>query len=452
MSVFNDISTTWQEILKTPELEKILNIISNIPNLAPPLSDIFNAFKYIESPNKIKVIIIGQDPYIKGEANGLSFSTRAGFKIPPSLDNIYKAIIKSYPGTEILNGDLTYWAQQGVLLLNAALTTVLGKSNEHAELWQKYTDDLIVRLAKNNNFALITWGDFATKKARLVLNIKNFKWRHPSPMANASAAEKDKFINCDNFLEVNKWLRENNHAEIVWTCGTNKNNINTEPLVNDEASPNITSVESHVNSEASQNTKSIKLLVNGEASPGLRLIESHGVWKGDRVPFQGLIVVFTDGAAKANGKAACKARWGAYIPAAPFYESNGTKSDNIGYSREVCLSGDITENPTNNRAEFGGICAAICWCITNLNLNTRILIVSDSDYCINTLTIWYDNWKDKNILNEKKNIDTVELILKYMKYLPNLSFLHMRGHFKDTNVCHEYKLGNDRADKLAVGN
>jgi uracil-DNA glycosylase len=393
--LFEDIPACWHPILKVDFLKTILDAVIDIPAISPVPHHIFSAFKNLKIED-LKVIIVGQDPYIQpGEAHGLSFSVPHNVKIPASLRNMYKAITKSGAnsgGNEIINGDLTSWVSQGVLLLNSALTTIIGTSNAHAELWILYTNHIISELVRTNvKFCMVLWGVYAQKKEALIpKHIPIFKFKHPSPLATSGG----RFEDCDNFVKVNEWLRANNRAEIIWYFGTPQQ----EPRV---------------------------------------------------------IVIFTDGAASANGTVACAAGWGAFVPAAPFYTSGGLLKTNIGHTETVYLSGKIVGTDkyaaTNNRAEMGAIYAALVWGLEHIGNKTPILIVSDSLYCINTLTTWSHSWIKKGILEEKKNPDLVLATIELLKLLPNVSFLHMRGHGKDTSVCAEYIAGNESADKLATG-
>ena len=138
---------------------------------------IFNAFKYVPF-DQIKCVIVGQDPYIKeNEAMGLCFSVPKSIKCPPSLKNIYKALTKdkkvNFQSPNPVHGDLTKWAEQGVLLLNATLTVRKGVSNSHAKKygWEEFTDAVIEAISKKQEkVVFILWGAFAQKKAAKVDN------------------------------------------------------------------------------------------------------------------------------------------------------------------------------------------------------------------------------------------------------------------------------------------
>ena len=170
------MKTSWKNIINISKLN-INNLYEN-KKTYPLKKDIFNAFKYFEVDDT-KVVIIGQDCYINSitlndteipQANGLSFSVNKYHKIPPSLKNIFKEMNESiekfnYPE----NGDLTYLAEQGVLLLNCALTVEKGKSNSHAKFWKDITDNLIQNISdKCNNIVFILWGNFAKSKKKFI--------------------------------------------------------------------------------------------------------------------------------------------------------------------------------------------------------------------------------------------------------------------------------------------
>lgn len=176
------------------------------------------------------------------------------------------------------------------------------------------------------------------------------------------------------------------------------------------------------------------------------------------------IVIFTDGAATGNGTNNCCAGWGVFIPSAPFCFADGEKFNKIGFFKNVKLCGkveDCIDNngnvqiPTNNRAELAAIYAALTWAqytFFNTNININLLIVSDSKYCIGTITEWAPQWVRDNTLQTKKNPDLVEELLYLMNMLKTkfeISFLHMRGHGKEKNVCNEYIICNEIADAMA---
>lgn len=182
----------------------------------PPKDYIFNALK-LTSYENTKVVIVGQDPYHGvNEAHGLSFSVQKGVKVPPSLKNIYKEL---YDDLGILpkdNGDLSGWAKQGVLLLNAVLTVEKDKAASHRGMgWELLTDYIIKVLNKKDTpVVFILWGNFAKEKAKLITNCKHYiiTSPHPSPFSAYSG-----FFGSKPFSKTNEFLKEKNIGEIDWS-------------------------------------------------------------------------------------------------------------------------------------------------------------------------------------------------------------------------------------------
>ena len=180
----------------------------------PPSAMIFNAFN-LTPLNKTKVVIIGQDPYHRqGQAMGLSFSVPKGVTVPPSLKNIYKEINQDLNIPPAQHGDLTHWASQGVLLLNAILTVQAGNVGSHAKIgWQQFTDGVIRSLSDHKEgLIFLLWGNFAKSKASLIDESKHhvLKAAHPSPLA------RNAFSGCAHFSKTNEILRKQGQKEIDW--------------------------------------------------------------------------------------------------------------------------------------------------------------------------------------------------------------------------------------------
>lgn len=164
----------------------------------------------------VKVVILGQDPYHgKNQANGLSFSVNRGEKLPPSLRNIYKEIERDLNLPMPLHGDLSTWASQGVLLLNAVLSVEMAKANSHAGLgWENVTDGIIKQISDNcENVVFLLWGAYAGKKRALVDENKHVVLTsvHPSPLSAHLG-----FIGCGHFSKANEALRASSQKEIDW--------------------------------------------------------------------------------------------------------------------------------------------------------------------------------------------------------------------------------------------
>jgi uracil-DNA glycosylase len=182
----------------------------------PKNGDIFNAFN--KTPfDKLEVVILGQDPYHgESQAHGLSFSVQKGITIPPSLRNIYKELATDIPGFTIPNhGDLTEWAEQGVLLLNASLTVRAGTPGSHQKRgWETFTDTVIKRISEEKEgIVFILWGSFAQAKAELIDQKKHhiIKSPHPSPFS----ADRG-FFGSKPFSRTNEILIKEGKKPIDW--------------------------------------------------------------------------------------------------------------------------------------------------------------------------------------------------------------------------------------------
>jgi uracil-DNA glycosylase len=201
----------WRDLMK-PHLD--LEIVQKLETFVeaeyaagpvyPPLEDLFTAFRLC-SPEAARVLILGQDPYFKeGQAHGLSFSVRPGVSIPPSLRNVYKELREDLGVTPPTNGDLTGWARDGVLLLNAVLTVRAGKAASHANKgWEHFTDAAIAALnAMPRRVVFVLWGSYARKKAVLVTNPQHkiVEAGHPSPMNPAGFLGSKPFSQTDAAL------------------------------------------------------------------------------------------------------------------------------------------------------------------------------------------------------------------------------------------------------------
>lgn len=182
----------------------------------PPKSLILNAFD--QTPyDKVKVVILGQDPYYNpGQAMGMSFSVNKGVAVPKSLQNMFKEIADDIGRpSAIEGGDLTPWARQGVLLLNTVLTVVAGQPNSHKGVgWETFTDAVINKLnSRNTPTVFLLWGRNALDKRALITNPTHLVLTaaHPSPLSAFNG-----FFGCRHFSKTNDFLRKNGLEEIVW--------------------------------------------------------------------------------------------------------------------------------------------------------------------------------------------------------------------------------------------
>jgi uracil-DNA glycosylase len=217
------IEAGWKKVLESefnkPYFLQIVHFLKTEKNIGkviyPPGSQIFNAFEM--SPfEKTKLVFLGQDPYHgPGQAHGLSFSVPDGIRPPPSLLNIFKELNTdiglAIPGT----GNLSAWARQGVLLLNAYLTVEAKKPMSHSQIgWGEFTDNVIQKLsALKQNLVFLLWGKFAQEKQALIDETKNLvlKAAHPSPYS----ADKG-FFGCRHFSKSNEYLMKNGIDPIDW--------------------------------------------------------------------------------------------------------------------------------------------------------------------------------------------------------------------------------------------
>lgn len=183
----------------------------------PNMYDIFNAMK-LTSYDDVKCVIIGQDPYHgTGQAHGLSFSVRKGIAPPPSLVNIFKEI-KSDVGTDNLgkHGELTKWAENGVLLLNSVLTVRANQARSHHGLgWEEFTTDVIKILNEREKpMVFMLWGGDAKAKQKFITNPNHLvlKAAHPSPLSAYNG-----FFGCKHFSQANEFLKAHGMGEIDWS-------------------------------------------------------------------------------------------------------------------------------------------------------------------------------------------------------------------------------------------
>ncbi len=214
----NDWDIVLNDILKSDKFkelyDKVLNEYKN-DVVYPHIDDLFNAFKLTSFENT-KVVIIGQDPYHgEGQAHGLSFSVNEGVKVPPSLKNIYKEIESDLGYKPNLSGNLTRWASDGVLLLNAVLTVSKNKPGSHRKLgWEYFTDEVVRKLNKRDEpIVFILWGNFAKEKASLITNDKHLILSsvHPSPFS-----ARNGFFGSKVFSKTNEFLNNKNMQGINW--------------------------------------------------------------------------------------------------------------------------------------------------------------------------------------------------------------------------------------------
>jgi uracil-DNA glycosylase len=216
------IEETWKEQLQNefakPYFKNLSEFVKHeykTNSIYPAGKFIFNAFNLCPF-DKIKVVIIGQDPYHgPNQAHGLCFSVQDGVKFPPSLRNVFKEINLDIGTPMPESGNLTRWAEQGVFLLNATLTVKAHEAGSHQKKgWEEFTHEVIRTIAsKKKNVVYLLWGAFAQKKAELINHSENLvlKSVHPSPLSASRG-----FFGNHHFSKTNAYLLKNNKVPIRW--------------------------------------------------------------------------------------------------------------------------------------------------------------------------------------------------------------------------------------------
>jgi uracil-DNA glycosylase len=216
--------SSWQDVLgeekAKPYFQQVMNFVKSEREqgkvIYPPQADVFNALK-LTPLESVKVVILGQDPYHgPNQAHGLCFSVLKGVKTPPSLVNMYKELSQDIEGFSIPNhGELTHWAEQGVLLLNTVLTVENGQAHSHAgKGWEQFTDAVIDAVNANTaGVVFLLWGSHAQKKAQRLDGNKHhiLKAPHPSPLSAHRG-----FLGCRHFSQANMHLIAQGKAPIDW--------------------------------------------------------------------------------------------------------------------------------------------------------------------------------------------------------------------------------------------
>lgn len=217
------ITDKWDEILKDQfvsneylKLREFLKSEYSSKTIYPSMYDIFNSMKYTDFDN-VKVVLLGQDPYHnEGQAMGLSFSVPKGIAVPPSLVNIYKEINSELGIPPKNHGDLTGWAKQGVLLLNAVLTVRAHQANSHkGKGWEYFTDSIIKKISEEKEHVVfLLWGGNARSKKPLIDKNKHLilECAHPSPLSAYNG-----FFGCGHFIKTNEYLINHGLTPIDWS-------------------------------------------------------------------------------------------------------------------------------------------------------------------------------------------------------------------------------------------
>jgi uracil-DNA glycosylase len=223
----------FQEIGKT-----IASAVKQGYRVYPAAGDIFKAFKLCP-PSKLRVVILGQDPYHNGAATGLAFANAPEKAISPSLRVIQKELAHSYGDGFVFNQDLEYWAQQGVLLLNTALTVVEGKPGSHLEIWKPFISDLIdVITVSHTGIVFMLWGAKAQAWETIEMSMFNHLLKAPHPAAELYGGSKS-FVGSRNFLDADGLLLMNFNEVIYWDYEQYKANVLDKQVSEESAMPGV---------------------------------------------------------------------------------------------------------------------------------------------------------------------------------------------------------------------
>ena len=215
-------NNSWDILLKDEfqkpyylNLRKFLVQEYKSQTIYPNMNDIFNALKYTDY-KEVKVVILGQDPYHQpNQAHGLCFSVKKGVNPPPSLQNLYKEIYAEYGYPIPQHGELTYWAEQGVLMMNTVLTVRESQPNSHKGMgWEIFTDNVISLLnLRPEPMVFLLWGANARAKKKIITNPNHLvlESAHPSPLSAYNG-----FFGNGHFKKANDFLKQNKMTEIDW--------------------------------------------------------------------------------------------------------------------------------------------------------------------------------------------------------------------------------------------
>lgn len=439
--------------------------------LAPDVGDIFRAFRLCPVAHA-RVVLIGQDPYPgKDEADGLSFSTRAKpKKLPASLRNIFNCLerhkLMRGPVHARTSGDLSSWARQGVLLLNTALTTVVGQSGTHLPIWEAFTSDVIRAFGRADGrpIIFILLGNHAMKYKKFVVGQGHvvLEWGHPSPVSTYNQTNNPRnFVNCDVFARVNALLVERGQPAIDWDNGANQTDTDDLGDLAEDLDISDAVVSLH-GMDIGQ--VMVKLRVDAQTMAVTPAI-SAATHKINPKLGDCRLWIFADGSASQNGRKNCKCAWGIYGT-----DLKGLEFTACDLVKEKEIGGEAYR-ASNNRAELSAIHAALMVIDKNIQKNryTGATIVSDSKYAINSVTTWGEKWLTGGFadLHAKMNLDIILPCIELLRAIRrgsatttaaelagpfDVQLAHQRGHTPEpaTKTGIEWMMwyGNDQVDKL----
>ena len=425
--------------------DALVKIAPDVNTLSPPIQHIFNAVKLCPVENT-RVVLIGQDPYPTG-AVGMSFSVKRGDKVPPSLLNIYKCLCARGLMTRMpTHGDLTYWAQQGVLLLNMSLTTRIGESASHPS-WHTYTRQCIETLCSvKNQLSFILLGDDAKSIASIITAPHRIHtWGHPSPLSRKNQTQNPlNFINCTCFEETNRDMELLNTPPICWDPD---GFLAAKPQPAAQPIPVV--AVAYAESPVAKPMIAPFVYVAAQPPPPPvpaqtatwptgTVSKTRRVQPNDPIPPTGnVLYVFTDGGATNNGKPNCVASWGCML----------TDGCTMTFASALVPLRDLGQKykTSNQRGELSALLHALQYVEHATEfVYTEILVISDSKYSIDCIESWAPKWRrgsktpnDLTAFAKYKNTDLIfpalDATLRIRERVP-ITFKHQMSHLKNEDV------------------
>lgn len=413
---------------------------ANGPNREVPIESIIcprspDIFAFARFPlGMTRVVIFGQDPYqYQHRATGFAFSVPKDVAPPPSLKNILHALCaqKIIPESSMKCGDLTNWCRQGVLLLNAALTTVVGISGQHVAQWAPFTRKMIGELCKEvPGLIFVLLGTHAHKYTRDIAQSCNFlKWGHPSPMneVNRDESNPQNFVHCTVFREVNNIMAARDELPINWDPAAQESALGCASASAAPGAPPVSrKTEGHVE----------RIYLEGD-DPLVNADEEG-------------IIAFVDGAAKANGKVGASAGYAVIIVAASL-----DKYEIIGR-----IPSGTVPTPTNNRAELSALRDLFIFVSSEEFIaqyeKAPLTVVYDSAYAAGCVREWYESWTKSPPREVKQNLDIISVAYDHytrVSAIRRVEWIKVSSHLKEparsreTEWYHWY--GNSLVDELA---
>jgi len=444
--LFKDVSLDWRNILDNALLDEILQYLHQEPidKITPSPQYIFE-FARITPLKSIKVVIIGQDPYPKkGDAHGLAFSCKQG--IPKSLNNIFLCLKKhNLLWRQPNHGDLTKWAECGILLLNCALTTRINQPNAHRLLWQDYTKNLIITLSNLKSCAQHT----IETNTNPIQDIT-------TEMANVMIENKDNIVSqtkLNHKFDQSKKSIKFYKIFLLWgnNARSYKSIINKKCIILEWTHPSPLAQSKQLFTDCDHFTRVNKLLKRIGPIPWHVIIQNKVERSFNLTPTK--TVIFTDGSCSPNKL--CKEAIAGY--AAVFV---------LGQFKDIIIYGNIDNQQyfaSNQRAEGMAIYKTFQYLYKNINKWTECIIVSDSDFWIKMIEYYMPMWNAQNLdFKLKKNSDiTIPMWKLYYKLIKghnkNIKFRHVRSHNKDNWASYPYNSyeyfcyhNNDYVDQMAA--